>query len=575
MSPYRWLWHQARRARHLWRITPEISAHSGGLWKGGVEAMRVYRREGLAGVKRWLKQVQAPQPNDYREWVRRYDTITNKTRAKMHRRISRFSLKPLISVVMPSHNPELQWLKEAIESVRHQVYPHWALCIADDASTDASVRSVLEHYTRMDSRIRVTLRPTHGHISAASNSALKLATGEYIALLDHDDLLAEHALFWVVEAINRNPDASVIYSDEDKVKESGERIDPYFKCGWNYDLFLSQNMISHLGVYQADLLRHVGGFREGFEGSQDYDLALRCIEEVTSNQIVHIPRVLYHWRVHSHSSAMAGRETKPYAHVAAERALNEHFARKMVSAKGELLPVLGYCRVRYTLPEVPPMVTLIVPTRNGLHLIRQCISSILEKTHYPNYEILIVDNGSDDPQTLAYFESLKDDSRIRILPDDRAFNYSALNNHGVQKATGEFVGLINNDVEIINSEWLSELVSVAVQPGVGAVGARLWYPNDTLQHGGVILGLGRLAGHSHRLLPKGHPGYLCRAIVQQSFSAVTAACLVIRRSIFMQVGGFDEENLKVAYNDVDFCLRVREAGYRNVWCPHAELYHHE
>jgi FkbM family methyltransferase len=511
---------------------------------------------------------------NYLKWVRLYDTLTDETRAKMRHLAGDFALKPLISVVMPCYNPKPEWLKEAIESVRRQVYPHWELCIADDASTDPAIRPILEDYARRDVRIKVVFRKTNGHISAASNSALTLAAGEYVALLDHDDLLAEQALFWVAEAINRHPEAGLIYSDEDKVNESGLRIEPYFKCDWNYDLFLSQNMITHLGVYKTELLQKIGGFREGFEGSQNYDLALRCIEQLDTSQIVHIPRVLYHWRMHQ-ASAAQNTQSKSYAYAATERALNEHLARKGVSARAERHPECCWYRVRYNLPEPAPLVTLIIPTRNSLHLIRQCIFSILRKTDYSNYEILIIDNGSDDPQTLAYFDIIRSDPRFRILRDDRSFNYSALNNRAVQVAQGELVGLINNDIEVISREWLTEMVSIALQPGVGAVGARLWYPNNTLQHGGVILAGSGIAGHSHKHLPKGNPGYFGHAILQQSFSAVTAACLVVRRSVFLEVGGFEEENLKVAFGDVDFCLRVREAGYRNVWTPYAEAYHRE
>jgi len=535
---------------------------------------QILRCEGLLGLRRRLVMAVGLSSWNYSRWIRRYDTLTDESRAKMRQIAEDFAHKPLISVVMPCYNPKPEWLSEAIESVRQQIYPHWELCIADDASTDPAIRPVLEDYSHRDARIRVVFRATNGHISAASNSALALAAGEYVALLDHDDMLAEHALFWVAEAISRHPDAGLIYSDEDKITESGLRFDPYFKCDWNYDLFLSQNMICHLGVYKAGLLQQIGGFREGFEGAQDYDLALRCIEQIDSSQIIHIPRVLYHWRAHPASAAVSA-QAKPYAYLAAERALNDHLARKGVSAQAERPPEFRFHRVRYALPERAPLVTLIIPTRNSLHLVRRCISSILEKTDYPNYEILIIDNGSDDPLTLAYFDTLGNDPRLFILRDDSPFNYSALNNRAVQVARGELVGLINNDIEVISREWLSEMVSIALQPGVGAVGARLWYPNDTLQHGGVILGLGGFAGHSHKHLPKGHPGCSGRAMLQQSFSAVTAACLVVRRSIFLEMGGFEEENLKIALGDVDFCIRVREAGYRNVWTPYAELYHHE
>jgi glycosyltransferase involved in cell wall biosynthesis len=515
------------------------------------------------------------QEGDYAEWIRRYDTLDDGKRARILDRIAAMPRHPLISVVMPCYNPNPEWFKEAIESVSSQLYPHWELCIADDASSDPRIRKILKSYLKLDGRIKVVFLQRNGHISAASNSALELATGEYVALLDHDDLLPQHALFWVADSIVRHPDAGLIYSEEDKIDETGQRSVPYFKCDFNYDLFLSHNMICHLGVYKTELLRRIGGFRVGFEGAQDWDLALRCVEQLKPSEIVHIPRVLYHWRLHEESTALKGQEAKPYAYVAAEKALNEHFERKHIAARAEFIHEIGYFRTRYALPELPPMVTLIIPTRNGLGVLRQCVTSILGKTRYPSCEILIVDNGSDDPDTLAYFDALRGNPRIRILRDGGPFNFSALNNRAVREARGELVGLINNDIEVINGEWLSEMVSIALQPGVGAVGARLWYPNDILQHGGVILGIGGVAGHSHKYFNGNSHGYFSRMGLIQSFSAVTAACLIIRKSICEEVGGLNEEHLQIAFNDVDFCLRVRDAGYRNVWTPFADLYHHE
>jgi GT2 family glycosyltransferase len=375
-----------------------------------------------------------------------------------------------------------------------------------------------------------------------------------------------------MDMINLNSDVRLIYSDEDKIDESGRRFAPYFKCDWNRDLFYSYNFITHLSVYYTAILREIGGFRPGVEGAQDYDLALRYIEHIDTTQIHHIPRVLYHWRAHAESTAQS-EDAKSYAMHAAKQALNEHFQRQKLNARVEIINY-GY-RVHYALPDIPPMVSLIVPTRNGLQLIRMCVESIIAKTTYPNYEILIVDNGSDDPETLQYFETFRSEPKIHVIREEQPYNFSALNNFAVKFAQGQLVGLINNDIEVSSPEWLSEMVSIALQTGVGAVGARLWYPNDTLQHGGVVLGLGGIAGHSHKHLPDYHPGYCCRAVLIQSFSAVTAACLIIRKDIYEEVGGLNERDLKIAFNDVDFCLRVREAGYRNVWTPYAELYHHE
>jgi O-antigen biosynthesis protein len=510
--------------------------------------------------------------NNYIEWIRLYDNVSNETRSLLHNAIHNMERKPVISVVLPTYNPRPEWLKEAIDSVVKQIYPYWELCIADDASTDRNIRPILEYYAGVDPRIKVVFRNQNGHISAASNSALELVTGEWVALLDHDDRLNEQALFWVADAINHNPDVKLIYSDEDKINEKGKRSEPHFKSDWNLDLFYSHNLISHLGVYSSSLLQKTGGFSDEMIGSQDYDLALRCIEHIEARQIYHIPRALYHWRIHNQSTAK-DYDNKPYAMLAGQKALNEHFKRLGMQAEVEITNQ-GF-RVHYALPERPPLVSLIIPTRNGCELIQQCVESILAKTTYQNYEIIIIDNGSDDPLTLEYFSNIKLNSKVRILRDDRPFNYSALNNSAVKAAFGEFICLVNNDIEVIAPDWLAEMVSLASQPDVGAVGARLWYPDNTLQHGGVILGFGGVANHAHKNLPRYQNGYFCRASLIQTVSAVTGACLLIRKNIYEEVGGLNESDLQVAFNDIDFCLRLGKAGYRNIWTPYAELYHHE
>lgn len=583
--PLRWGGLQLRRVKRAVLLVRTKLRADASLTQSLRKAVRVYEREGLPGIKRRLQLVEGASPlrpvsgssvfdrNDYTEWIRQYDTLTDVSRGTLRARMHDFARKPTLSVVMPTYNPRPEWLIDAIESVRRQTYPNWELCIGDDASTDPRIRPILERYASEEPRIKVVFRESNGHISAASNSGLELASGEWVALLDHDDLIAEHALFWIAEAINRQPEVRMIYSDEDKIDEAGKRFGPYFKCDWNQDLFYSHNLFSHLGVYQASLLREIGGFRPGFEGSQDYDVALRCIEKVSPHQVHHIPRVLYHWRVHVDSTAQS-LTAKPYALLAGEKALNEHFDRIGVDARVDVSDQ-GTYRVRYALPKVLPLVSLIIPTRNGLQLIRQCLTSILEKTTYPHYEIVVVDNGSDDPHVLNYFDSLKAETRVRVIRDERPFNYSALNNAAVRMCQGEVIGLINNDIEVISPDWLEEMVSFALQPDIGAVGAKLWYPNETLQHGGVLLGIGGVANHAHHKLNRGSSGYFGRAAVIQSFSAVTAACLIVRREIYDEVNGLDENHLQVAFNDIDFCLRVRRAGYRNVWTPYAELYHHE
>jgi GT2 family glycosyltransferase len=507
----------------------------------------------------------------YSQWVEQFDRLSAEDIDALKARIRTFGDTPLVSVLMPVYNPNLAWLAEAIESVRDQLYPHWQLCIADDASTDPRVAEMLRAYAEKDSRIVLHVRPQNGHISASSNDALALATGEWIALLDHDDLLSADALLRMVEAINRHPDVRLLYSDEDKIDEQGRRSDPYFKCDWNRDLFYSQNMISHLGVYHTALVREVGGFRKGYEGSQDYDLALRCVERLEAKQIHHIPRVLYHWRIHAQSTAN-GPDAKPYAALAGERALNDHFARLGVAATAVAFEA-GY-RVRYSVPELP-LVTIIIPTHNAVGLLRGCVNSVLERTAYPRYEILIIDNRSDDPAALAYLREIARHDKVRVERDTRPFNYSAINNSAVRSANGTVLALLNNDVEVISRDWLDEMVSHAMRPGVGAVGAKLLYTDGSVQHAGIILGVHGIAGHAHRFSQRTSAGYCGRAALVQSFSAVTAACLVVRKDLYEKVGGLNEKELAIACNDVDFCLRLGQMGYRTLWTPHAQLYHHE
>jgi len=583
-APVRWVGWCTRRIINLFKLPAILLKRGGGLKNTFKKALELHRREGIPGIRRglaWVANAGAVSPilgsdghdrNDYTEWVRRYDTLTDESRSKMRKLQSEFAMQPLISVVMPTYNPKPEWLIEAIDSVRNQIYPHWELCIADDASTNPTVHKILTDYQAKDARIKVVFREQNGHISAASNSALEIATGEWIALLDHDDVLAEHALFWVVETINRHPDAGLIYSDEDKITETGERLGPYFKCDWNPDLFYSHNMISHLGVYKSSLIREIRGFRQGLEGSQDYDLALRCIERLQPGQIVHIARVLYHWRVHPESTAMTA-DSKPYAMLAGERAINEHFVRTGVHGKVTYVGH-GY-QPTYDLPDPLPRVSIIIPTCNDLQLLRQCIDSIFKKTTYKNYEIIVVDNGSDDSATLVYLDELSQHPKVRVIRDDGPFNYSRLNNKAVELAEGEFIALLNNDIEVISPEWLSVMVAHALRPEIGAVGAKLYYTNKTLQHGGIILGIRGFGGHSHKHSKFGSLGYMGRLSLTQNLSAVTGACLVIRKEIFNRLGGLDEQNLAVAFNDVDFCLRAQQHGYRNIWTPQAELIRHE
>lgn len=516
----------------------------------------------------------------YERWVEDMELSQISSLEQQKEEMNAWDSKPVISILLPTYNTPEVLLRECIESVLGQSYPYWQLCIADDASTRPEVRAVIEEYALADSRICFTQRKHNGHISECSNSALELASGEWIALLDHDDCLPEYALFEVVKALKEHPQAQIIYSDEDKLDLQGRRCDPFFKPDWSPDLLFSQNYMTHLLVYRHQLLREVGGFRKGYEGSQDYDLLLRCIAslpEATQNNILHIPKVLYHWRMTEQSTAM-GHERKDYATTAALRALQDFMDRCHPGVRMEVVQP-GIYRARWPLPAKLPLVSLIIPTRDGLEELRTCIESICEKTTYPNYEILVVDNQSTCSHTLAYLQELEAGirygERIRVLSYNHPFNYSAINNFAVQHANGEVLGLINNDVEVISPEWLSEMVSHAIRPNIGCVGAKLYYPDGSIQHAGVVLGIGGVAGHSHKYFPGHAEGYFGRLRAIHNVSAVTGAVLVVEKKIYEKLGGLNIVGLPVTFNDVDFCIKVQKAGYMNLWTPFGELYHHE
>ena len=528
-------------------------------------------------VRVWRDRIvrYARQRWQYPLWRWRYRRLTPALRRQMLDRIRQWPAPPLISIVLPVYETPSVWLKAAIRSVQAQIYPHWELCIADDASPSPRIRRILEDFAYRDRRIKLRFRPCNGHIAAATNTALELVQGELCAFLDHDDELAPDALFRVVEDFVHHPHAMLWYSDEDKLNRWGGRCDPYFKCDWNPDLFLSHNLITHLAVYRTSLLRELTGMRDGFDGAQDYDLALRAVERIKAAQIRHIPRVLYHWRM-GHGSTARRAQDKPYAFQAAQRAIHEHLERRGLSGQVEEAPLTGgMLRVHYALPAPAPAVTILIPTRNRADLLRRCVESVRRQTRYPNYELLIVDNRSDDPETLNYLAHLHATRQARVSAWPHPFNYAALHNEMIPEAAGEFVCLLNNDTEAIHPEWLEEMASHLARPETGAVGARLWYPNQSLQHGGVILGIGGCAGHAHKGLPRGRPGYLGRAAVIQNVSAVTGACMLLRKADFIAVGGMAADHLGIALNDVDLCLRLRERGLRIVWTPYAELYHHE
>jgi glycosyltransferase involved in cell wall biosynthesis len=511
---------------------------------------------------------------EYRAWISRHDTLTEADRAAIAARIPR--LPPTtISVVMPVFNPREPWLRAAIASVETQLWPHWELCIADDASTAPHVARVLAE-AAADPRVKIVRRATNGNISAASNSALALATGKFVALLDHDDLLPDHALYRVAEEIAAHPDADLIYSDEDQLDAAGRRCEPAFKPDFDFDLLRARNFVSHLGVYRRALLLELGGMREGFEGSQDHDLALRVAERASPARIRHIPAVLYHWR--QAGAASFSERWLARCADASRQAVADHLARTGVVAEARRHPkVPTAVRVVRALPAPPPLVSVIVPTRDRADLLSVCARGVLRGTDYSALEFLVVDNGSREPATAALLADLSADSRVRVLRIEEKFNFAALCNRAASEARGEVLVLLNNDVEIVEPGWLRELVAHALRPEVGAVGARLLYPSGRVQHAGIVLGGGPdgVAAHLLAGAPRDAPGPGAALWLEREVGAVTGACLAVRRASYLAVGGMDEANLPVAYNDVDLCLRLRAAGLRIVWTPFAELIHHE
>lgn len=533
---------------------------------------------GKAGLKKKFWDAITYKPGNsydsYKMWCALYDTVSPTQYEKIRLLSANLSYQPLFSIIMPVYNASVYFLRKAIESVRSQAYQNWELCIADDKSTDEGVKKLLREYQLKDSRIKIVFRTTNGHISNASNSALELATGDFIVLLDQDDKLPVHCLHMVAAAINKNKDIGIIYSDEDKIDEKGNRFDPYFKTDWNKDLFYGHNMISHLGVYRLSLVKKIGGFRAGFEGSQDYDLALRCLEHLKPEQIYHIPHILYHWRAIKGSTAVTV-SNKNYAIDAGLRALQDHFVRTGQRATPQK-DINNSYRVKWTLPEKAPHVSIIIPTKDKVDILSTCISSILQKTSYTNFEVLIIDNGSEEALTLAYFEQVqREHKQIKVYPYKGEFNFSAINNYGVEQSKGDIVVLLNNDTSVINEDWLGEMVSLCLREEIGAVGAKLFYPNGQIQHAGVFLHEGHPGNHIYLKREGNDPGYFNKLNLVQNYSAVTAACLAIRKELYIRVEGLDEKNLKVAYNDVDFCLKVGRLGYKNVWTPFAKLIHYE
>ena len=505
------------------------------------------------------------EPNNQRDYVTWIHDTEEKPKYK------KLKYQPLISVLVPVYNAEPKYLGECIESVLAQKYQNFELCVVDDASTDKKTLAMLKEYEKNE-KIRVKYRKKNGHISQATNDALKMAKGEFVALLDNDDVMAENALYEVVKVLNKDEKLDFIYSDEDKLDENGERCLPHFKPDYSPDTLLSLNYICHLAVIRTELIRGMGGFTVGLEGAQDHDLFLRLTGK--TQRIYHVPKILYHWRMAETSTARR-MENKNYANDNGKKAIEAALRRRGLKAKVEKDEPSTYYKVVYDI-ERELMVSVIIPTRDYAEMTETCLKSIYEKTTYKNFEVILVNNRSEKEETFELLEEYeKRYDNFRVIDADMEFNYSKINNLAVKEAKGDVVILLNNDTEVITPEWMTWMVGYAVQPHVGAVGAKLLYPDKTIQHGGVILGLGGVAGHVGIGKDRNELGVYGRMRVPYDFGAVTAACLCVEKKKYEEVGGLEEKGLKVAFNDIDFNMKLLDRGYYNVLLPMVELYHYE
>lgn len=564
--------HVIKSSSHMWandswsfyRFGIFITSYKGQkrIWNFGWKVIRYIFRK--------IFRIKHERTEDYVLWQSVYFPDSNQLNSYKQ---EVFAYRPKISILLPVYNTSEDFLKAAIQSVINQVYDNWELCIADDNSTEKHVSEIINSFSKSDTRIKVLIRKENGHISASSNSALTLATGEYIALLDHDDELSPDALYQNVKVLNDDRNIDLLYSDEDKIDESGKHTDPHFKPDWCPDNFLSRNYLGHLVVIRKTLIDAAGGFRHGFEGSQDYDLLLR-VTEMTSN-IFHIPLVLYHWRMHSGSTSV-NETAKPYAFHSGVKALEEALQRRNVNGKVSLIENLpGFYSIRYAIIH-PGKVSVIIPTKNKPELCEVVIDSIFRHTDYPDFEVLLIDNNSDDPAFFTMvqkWEAAKPE-KFRCVRDTGGFNFSRLMNFGANHSKGDYLLLLNNDTEITHADWMTAMVEQAQFPDNGVIGVRLLYQNSTIQHAGVIIGLGGIAGHTFVGFDKDAPGYFYFLKAINNYSAVTAACCMVSKSKFVEAGGFDEE-LAVEFNDVDFCLRLKHKGYNNLYLPHVTLFHYE
>ena len=509
---------------------------------------------------------------EYDIWVDHYHLLKKDIKSR-EEQIKQFKYKPKISLILPVYDVEKKWLKKAVQSVFDQIYENWELCIVDDASSQKYIKRLLTKY-KDNERINIKFLAKNQGIAGASNEALAIAQGEFVGFLDHDDQLSKDALFEVVQLLNKYPQADLIYSDEDKIDLKGKRFQPFFKPDYSPDLLLSFNYICHFLVCRRKILRQINGFQKGLEGSQDYDLVLRLTEK--TDEIYHIPKVLYHWRQIKGSTSVDHKEKA--AHIKNSiKAIQEALKRRGIGGsveKGIHFDQFESYRVKRKIRN-HPLVSVIIPTKDKVSFLRRCIRSIQEKTDYPNYELIVVDNKSEKEETLDFLSELKNEDNVQVISYDDDYNFSRINNLAVSESQGSCILFLNNDIQVISNQWMSALLEHAQREEVGAVGAKLLYPDDTIQHAGTIVGLGGVAAHSHKKFPKNSNGYFGSLNTIRNYSAVTAACMMLRKKVFEDCGGFDEENLPIGFNDVDLCLEMKKRGYLIVYTPYAVLIHYE
>ncbi|GAB6105278.1 glycosyltransferase family 2 protein [Blautia glucerasea] len=518
----------------------------------------------------WIRLHERFEPEEvpYGPWYEAY--VPDESELEKQRK-HRFTYEPLISVAVPAFRTPETFLIQMVESLLAQTYSNWELCIANGSPEDTVMKGVLEQYMKKDSRIRVSELTENKGIAGNTNAALEMAEGEFVGLLDHDDLLAPNALYEVVRALEADRELDAVYTDEDKVTtELDEHFQPHLKPDFNLDLLRSNNYICHFFVVRRSVVKKAGGFRQEFDGAQDHDFIFRCVE--TARKVGHISEILYHWRTHKASTA-DNPASKMYAFDAGKRAIEAHLERTGTEGVVTHTPDLGFFRVKYPV-QGNPLVSIIIPNKDEKETLKDCIESIRKKTEYENYEIIIVENNSTTEEIFQYYKELSQDPRIRLLRWKKEFNYSAINNYGVSHARGEYLLFLNNDVKIITPGWIKEMLGVCQRPEVGAVGVKLIYPDNTIQHAGCVIGIGGIAGHMFVDMPANRTGYLHKASILQDMSAVTAACMMMKRTAFEEAGGFTEK-LSVAFNDVDLCLKVRKNKKLIVYDPYVELYHME